>query len=140
VPAGLPDWKPSDVIIGKCMFLIMDLFPTSLQSFVSRHPGVQVPIPTAASTPGQLPQFQLVKLTKAEVAIIAHGIAKGLDHCNNNGIVHRDIKPDNILLRSVTGEIDEKDMSLHLDSEAIVTDFGCALVGSTFLLPICSSL
>ena len=46
---------------------------------------------------------------------VAHGIARGLSHLHANHILHRDIKPDNVLL---TG---------NLSRRPVITDFGLAV-------------
>jgi len=54
----------------------------------------------------------------AEAARILREIAWALGHAHLHGVVHRDIKPDNILLEAVGGR-------------ALVTDFGIAQVGES---------
>jgi serine/threonine-protein kinase len=56
---------------------------------------------------------RLGPLTNDEVARIIQEVAWALGHAHSHGIVHRDIKPDNILLERGTGR-------------ALVTDFGIA--------------
>jgi serine/threonine-protein kinase len=45
-------------------------------------------------------QMALEPLGSAEAMAILNGIAKGLDHAHKHGIIHRDVKPANILLNS----------------------------------------
>jgi serine/threonine-protein kinase len=53
------------------------------------------------------------RLSFAEVRRIMQEVADALAHAHSHGVVHRDIKPDNILLEASTGR-------------ALVTDFGIA--------------
>jgi serine/threonine-protein kinase len=53
-------------------------------------------------------------LAPTEAARLAHEIAKALELAHARGVVHRDIKPDNVLMDSV--------------GNAIVTDFGVSVV------------
>jgi tRNA A-37 threonylcarbamoyl transferase component Bud32 len=57
------------------------------------------------------------RLRSSEVLALTRELASALDHAHANGLVHRDVKPANILLREgVAG------------SEAILTDFGIAKI------------
>ncbi len=53
-------------------------------------------------------------LPEAEIVHVALDIAQGLGFAHDRGVIHRDLKPDNILLRS--------------DGRAVITDFGIARV------------
>jgi formylglycine-generating enzyme required for sulfatase activity/tRNA A-37 threonylcarbamoyl transferase component Bud32 len=62
-----------------------------------------------------IPPHQIARLLKALTA--------ALDYAHEQGVVHRDIKPGNILLHKKSGEI-HLDQPLTNDIEAILTDFG----------------
>jgi tRNA A-37 threonylcarbamoyl transferase component Bud32 len=55
-----------------------------------------------------------------EAARLLAGVAWGLDHLHRNGVVHKDLKMDNILLRGGGGAVD-------VSLEAVVADFGLAV-------------
>ena len=55
-------------------------------------------------------------LGPAEATRIAAAVARGLDHAHRKGILHRDVKPENILLQ---------------DGEPVIADFGIALALGT---------
>jgi tRNA A-37 threonylcarbamoyl transferase component Bud32 len=57
------------------------------------------------------------RLDPNEVLALTHELASALDHAHANGLVHRDVKPANILLREAAN-----------GSEAILTDFGIAKI------------
>jgi len=57
------------------------------------------------------------RLSASEVLALTNELASALDHAHANGLVHRDVKPANILLREAA-----------VGSEAILTDFGIAKI------------
>jgi serine/threonine protein kinase len=63
------------------------------------------------------------RIPSHQVARLLKGLTAALDYAHAQGVIHRDIKPGNILLHSRRGEI-PLDKPLTNDVEAIVTDFG----------------
>jgi tRNA A-37 threonylcarbamoyl transferase component Bud32 len=57
------------------------------------------------------------RLSPSEVLALTNELASALDHAHANGLVHRDVKPANILLREAAA-----------GPEAILTDFGIAKI------------
>jgi hypothetical protein len=58
------------------------------------------------------------RLSSADVLALTKELASALDHAHANGLVHRDVKPANILLRDSGAQ----------RNEAILTDFGIAKI------------
>jgi serine/threonine protein kinase len=75
---------------GGNVYFAMELCPDSLGTRIARD--------------GPLPE--------PEIARIAREVAEGLQFAHGAGVIHRDLKPDNILLRA--------------DGSAVITDFGIA--------------
>jgi eukaryotic-like serine/threonine-protein kinase len=64
-----------------------------------------------------------------QVARLLKGLTAALDYAHSQGVIHRDIKPGNILLHNRRGEI-PLDQPLTNDTEAIVTDFGLVRIAN----------
>ncbi len=63
------------------------------------------------------------KLPHETIARLLASIAAAIDHAHQKNVVHRDIKPGNILLRASTGSINASE-PLPGDVEPVLTDFG----------------
>jgi serine/threonine protein kinase len=70
------------------------------------------------------------RLSSEQVAGLLKGLTDALDYAHRQGVIHRDIKPGNIMLHSKTDEI-PLDRPLASDVEAILTDFGLVRVVNT---------
>jgi len=66
-------------------------------------------------------------LSTKTVSRIVSSLAAALDYAHARGIVHRDVKPANIMLRRASGTIDAG-APLPPDVEPVLTDFGVARI------------
>jgi serine/threonine protein kinase len=82
---------------GAHVYFAMDLCADSLGARIARE--------------GPLPEEDILRL--------AHDIAAALDFAHRQGVIHRDLKPDNVLIRS--------------DGAAVLTDFGIARAVSGYV-------
>ena len=70
------------------------------------------------------------RIPPEQVARLLNDLSAALDYANKQNVVHRDIKPGNILLHNKTGEI-PLDKPLTDDVEAVITDFGLVRILNT---------
>ena len=63
------------------------------------------------------------RLPSHQVARLLKGLTAALDYAHGQGVIHRDVKPGNILLHNNTDDI-PLDKPLTNDVEAVITDFG----------------
>ena len=63
------------------------------------------------------------RLPPDQVARLLNEISAALDYAHGQGVIHRDIKPGNIILHNNTDDI-PLDTPLTIDVEAVITDFG----------------
>jgi hypothetical protein len=62
-------------------------------------------------------------LPPEQVARLLSMLATALDYAHEQGVIHRDVKPANIILHTKTGQF-SSDQLLTLLSEPVITDFG----------------
>lgn len=67
------------------------------------------------------------RLPSHQVARLLKGLTAALDYAHGQGVIHRDVKPGNILLHNDTDDI-PLDKPLTNDVEAVITDFGLVRV------------
>lgn len=70
-----------------------------------------------------------------EVVRIGHGISSGLAAAHRNGLIHRDIKPDNIWIEAETNRVKILDFGLVRPDDAVGTQTGMVLGTPKYMSP-----
>jgi len=70
------------------------------------------------------------KLPLPQVARLLSFLASALDYAHEQGVIHRDIKPGNIILYNKTG-LFSSDLPLSRHTEPVITDFGLVRIHTT---------
>jgi serine/threonine-protein kinase len=70
------------------------------------------------------------RLQPAQVARLLSIMAAALDYAHQQGVIHRDIKPGNVILHNKTG-LFSSDLPLSSLTEPVITDFGLVRIHTT---------
>jgi serine/threonine protein kinase len=77
------------------------------------------------------------RLPEAEALPIIEQVAEALHHAHEQGMIHRDVKPDNILIAAADGDVKLTDFGLakDLDSDQNLTETSSILGTPNFMAP-----
>jgi serine/threonine-protein kinase len=70
------------------------------------------------------------RLPPARIARLLTALASGLDYAHEEGVIHRDIKPGNIILHNKGRELSTED-PLTPNTEPVITDFGLVRIAQS---------
>lgn len=75
------------------------------------------------------------RLADSIVLSIAARVARALDHAHQHGVVHRDIKPDNLLVDLATGQVKIADFGVSRVEDTSATQTGTILGTPAYMAP-----
>ncbi len=153
-------WESTDTHLGRQVAIKLPLFPASEKKKIARfltegraaaqlrHPNI-VGVFDAGEADGQhylaielvsgksLYEFaQNKRLTHADAAQVVAKLAKALHYAHTNGIVHRDIKPQNIVIsEDLEPQILDFGLAKILDDDAGLTIDGAVLGTPAYMAP-----
>jgi serine/threonine-protein kinase len=75
-------------------------------------------------------------VTPARAIEVLYGVASGLDHAHGNGVVHRDVKPANVLIAHRDGAVKLTDLGIATAAERThITGTGVVLGTAAYMAP-----
>lgn len=148
-------WKARDVVLGR-MVAIKRLSPhlrsdrSAITAFAKEaraaarlsHSGIVTVYDTGSDDDGPYIVLELIEgksladrlsesgaLPPAEVAAIVQQAAEALDHAHANGVIHRDVKPSNLILDD-EGHVQLTDFGIARVADEATTSDGASLLGT----------
>lgn len=98
-------------------------------NLVDEHPYMVMELVQGVTLGENLAQLK-DKLAPETVVRLFTTIAQALDYAHSRGVIHRDVKPSNVMLRRDAGSWDQT-TGIPDNVEPILTDFGIARVANT---------
>jgi serine/threonine-protein kinase len=75
------------------------------------------------------------RLPDAHIVSLGSRLALALDHAHQRGVVHRDIKPDNLMFDTATGQVKITDFGVARSEDASATQTGMVLGTPAYMAP-----